>query len=93
MQPDIAKGTIYKVLNSLIGNRIIKKITTEADKIRYDGKVEHHHHLYFVLYDLIEDYIDEYLNQNLKNHFMKKKVKGFHHKDFVIKINGTFDKC
>lgn len=92
-QPNIATGTIYKVLDVLVANKIIKKVTTEADKMRYDGITEHHHHLYCIECDLIEDYIDEELNQILKEHFKKKNIKGFHFKDFIVQINGTFDKC
>lgn len=92
-QPNIAIGTIYKVLDALVKNKIVKKVTTEADKMRYDGIIEHHHHLYCVECDLIEDYVDEELNQILKEHFKKKNIKGFHFKDFVVQINGTFDKC
>ncbi len=92
-QPNIAIGTIYKVLDALVKNKIVKKVTTEADKMRYDGIIEHHHHLYCVECDLIEDYVDEELNQILKEHFKKKNIKGFHIKDFVVQINGTFDKC
>lgn len=92
-QPNIAIGTIYKVLDALVENKIIKKVTTEADKMRYDGITEHHHHLYCVECDLIEDYKDDELNEILKNYFDKKKINGFHIKNFVVQINGTFDKC
>lgn len=92
-QPNIAIGTIYKVLDALVENKIIKKITTEADKRRYDGITDHHHHLYCIECDLIEDYVDDELNQLLQEHFKKKNIKGFHIKDFVVQINGTFDKC
>ena len=92
-QPNIALGTIYKVLDALVENRIIKKVTTEAGKMRYDGITEHHHHLYCRECDLIEDYVDEELNQIIEEHFKKKNIKGFHFKDIVVQINGTFDKC
>ena len=35
----------------------------------------------------------EKLEEYLKEHFKKKNIKGFHIKDFVVQINGTFDKC
>ncbi len=92
-QPNIAIGTIYKVLDVLVENNIIKKVTSQADKMRYDGMSEHHHHLYCVECDLIEDYVDEELNEILKNYFDKKQIKGFQIKDFLVQINGTFDKC
>ena len=92
-QPNIAIGTIYKVLDVFVENGIIKKVTTEADKRRYDGRTENHHHLYCIECDLIEDYVDEELNQILNKYFENKKINGFQIKDFVVQINGSFDKC
>ena len=92
-QPNIAVGTIYKVLDALVESKIIKKVTTEAGKMRYDGIIEHHHHLYCIECDLIEDYVDEELDQILKEYFKKKTINGFQMKNFVVQINGTFDKC
>ena len=92
-QPNIALGTVYKVLDALVEKGIIKKVTTEADKMRYDGITEHHHHLYCKECDIIEDYFDEELDQIIKDHFKKKNIKGFQFDDFVVQINGTFNKC
>jgi Fur family peroxide stress response transcriptional regulator len=92
-QPNIAIGTVYKVLDVLVENQIIKKVTTVADKMRYDGATEHHHHLYCVECDLIEDYNDEELDILLTEYFGKKNIKGFKLKNFVLQINGTFNKC
>ena len=72
-QPNIAIGTIYKVLDVLVKNQIVRKVTTEADRMRYDGITEHHHHLYCVECDLIEDYNDEELKQNSERLFSKKE--------------------
>jgi len=57
--PNIASGTVYKVLDTLIENKLVKKVTTDRDLMRYDGIVENHHHLYCSGCDLIEDYMDE----------------------------------
>ncbi|WP_297091773.1 transcriptional repressor [uncultured Draconibacterium sp.] len=91
--PNIAIGTVYKVLDTLVKKKLVKKVTTERDVMRYDGVMEHHHHLYCVECDLIEDYVDEELNVLLNKYFKDKKLKGFQIKDFVLQINGTFDKC
>ncbi len=91
--PNIATGTVYKVLDTLVKKKLVKKVTTERDVMRYDGVMEHHHHLYCVECDLIEDYVDEELNVLLNKYFKDKKLKGFQIKDFVLQINGTFDKC
>ena len=91
--PSIATGTVYKVLDTLIENNLVKRVRTERDVMRYDGVLEHHHHLYCIECDLIEDYVDEELNDILKNYFKNKKIEGFEMKDFVLQINGTFNKC
>jgi Fur family peroxide stress response transcriptional regulator len=91
--PNIATGTVYKVLETLVENRLIKKVTTDKDIMRYDGIVEKHHHLYCSECDLIEDYNDEELDKLLQNHFKNKNIKGFKIEDIVLQIRGTFNKC
>jgi Fur family transcriptional regulator, peroxide stress response regulator len=91
--PNIATGTVYKVLETLVENGLIRKVKTDKDIMRYDGIVENHHHLYCSECDLIEDYLDEELDKLLKNHFKNKNIKGFKIEDIVLQIRGTFDKC
>ncbi|MDX9881956.1 MAG: transcriptional repressor [Prolixibacteraceae bacterium] len=91
--PNIASGTVYKVLDTLIENKLVKKVTTDKDVMRYDGVMENHHHLYCSESDLIEDYVDEELDNLLKNYFKDRKIEGFHIHEFVLQIKGTFDTC
>lgn len=91
--PNIASGTVYKVLDTLIENKLIKRVNSDRDIMRYDGKMEKHHHLYCIECDVIEDYVDEELDELLKNYFKSKDIKGFCIKDLVLQIKGTFDKC
>jgi Fur family transcriptional regulator, peroxide stress response regulator len=91
--PNIATGTVYKVLETLVENSLIRKVKTDKDIMRYDGIVETHHHLYCSECDLIEDYLDEELDKLLKNHFKNKNIKGFKIEDIVLQIRGTFNKC
>jgi Fur family transcriptional regulator, peroxide stress response regulator len=91
--PNIAIGTVYKVLETLVENNLIKKVKTDKDIMRYDGEIENHHHLYCSECDLIEDYVDEELDELLSNYFKNKKIKGFKMEDIVLQIRGTFDKC
>lgn len=90
--PNIATGTVYKVLETLVANGLIKKVTTDKDIMRYDGKIENHHHLYSSGDDLIEDYKDEELDKLLQNHFKNKSINGFKIEDMVLQIRGTFIK-
>ena len=91
--PNIATGTVYKVLDTLFENQLIKKVKTDEDIMRYDGVIEQHHHLYCSEYNLIEDYIDEELDEILKEYFKKKTFSGFKIEEIVLQIRGTSDKC
>lgn len=91
--PNIASGTVYKVLDTLIENKLVKRVNTDRDIMRYDGIMEKHHHLFCTECDIIEDYVDEELDELLKEYFEKKKIEGFEIIDYVLQIKGTFDKC
>ena len=91
--PNIATGTVYKVLETLVLSGLIKKVTTDRDFMRYDGIMETHHHLYCSESDLIEDYHDDELNELLKTYFENKQLPGFKPEEFVLQIKGTFNKC
>ena len=91
--PNIATGTVYKVLDVLVEHRLIKKVTTDKDLMRYDGVMEKHHHIYCSNCDLIEDYKDPELDELLLNYFKTKSFPGLKIEDVVIQIRGTFDKC
>ena len=89
--PNIATGTVYKVLDTLVENQLIKKVKTERDVMRYDGITEPHHHLYCAECDLIEDYVDKELDDLLTAYFQAKKLAGFEIEEIVLQIRGRFD--
>jgi Fur family peroxide stress response transcriptional regulator len=91
--PNVAIGTVYKVLETLVENGLIKKVTTDRNFMRYDGILESHHHLYCSNCDLIEDYHDAELDELLKKYFESKNISGFKIEEFVLQIKGTFNKC
>lgn len=90
--PNISVGTVYKVLDSLVENKLLKKVKSEKDVMRYDAITEHHHHLYCSETDRIEDYADEQLDELIKAHFKKKKITNFEIKDIKLQITGKFRK-
>lgn len=91
--PNIAVGTVYQTLDVFIENKLVKRVKTDRDVMRYDGIISGHHHLYCSECDLIEDYFDDELDLLLKEYFKKKEIKGFKMEDIVLQIRGTFDKC
>jgi Fur family peroxide stress response transcriptional regulator len=90
--PNIATATVYKVLDALTGNDLIKKVKTDRDIMRYDGITENHHHLYCAESDRIEDYFDTELNEMIGNYFAKKGIPDFEIADIKLQIIGKFTK-
>jgi Fur family transcriptional regulator, peroxide stress response regulator len=88
--PNIATATVYKVLDALVANELIKKVKTERDVMRYDAVVESHHHLYCSDSDRIEDFVDTELNELIEKYFEKKKIPDFKIEDVKLQIIGKF---
>ena len=88
--PNIATATVYKVLDALAANELIKKVKTEKDIMRYDAVIESHHHLYCSESDRIEDFIDTELNEMIEKYFEKKKIPDFKIEDVKLQIIGKF---
>ena len=88
--PNISVGTVYKVLDSLVENNLLKKVKNEKDIMRYDAVVLHHHHLYCSETDRIENYIDENLDKLISEYFEQKKIKKFKIQDITLQITGKF---
>lgn len=89
--PNISVGTVYKVLDSLVENSLLKKVKTEKDIMRYDAVLSNHHHLYCSETDRIEDYDDEKLNKLINEYFKKNKIKNFKVQDIKLQITGQFN--
>lgn len=90
--PNIATATVYKVLDALTENQLIKKVKTEKDIMRYDAMMEKHHHIYYSNSDNIEDYNDLELNDLLEKYFEKKRIPGFMIEDIKLQIAGKYIK-
>lgn len=90
--PNIAVGTVYKVLDSLVENKLLRKVKTDKDIMRYDAVLSNHHHLYCAKTDRIEDYEDDQLNCIIAEYFNKHKIKNFDIQDVKLQITGAFKK-
>lgn len=88
--PNISVGTVYKVLDSLVENQLLKKVKNEKDVMRYDAIMQQHHHLYCTETERIEDFEDPDLNKLITEYFKHKKIKGFKVKDITLQITGEF---
>jgi Fur family transcriptional regulator, peroxide stress response regulator len=90
--PNISVATVYKVLDALVENELIKKVKTEKDIMRYDAVMESHHHIYCSDSDRIEDYVDNELNEMLVKYFENKGIPDFKIEDIKLQIIGKFIK-
>jgi Fur family peroxide stress response transcriptional regulator len=90
--PGISSATVYKVLDALVENQLVKRVKTEKDIMRYDGILENHHHLYCSASDRIEDYNDEKLNNMLEEFFSNNAIPDFKIEDIKLQIIGKFTK-
>lgn len=90
--PNIATGTVYKTLETLVNCSIIKKVKTDNDIMRYDAITERHHHLYCAESDRIEDFVDPQLDNMLEKYLRDKKIPNFQIRDIKLQIVGTFKK-
>lgn len=88
--PNIAVATIYKVLDVLYEKKLIQRVKTEKDIMRYDAELESHHHIYCSDSDSIEDYKDEGLNQMLKQYFEDNSLTGFQIEDIRLQLIGRY---
>lgn len=89
-QPNIATATVYKVLDALVANGLVRRVKTEKGIMRYDALLENHHHLYCSETDRIEDYVDAEINEIIKQYFEKKKIPDFKIEDVKLQIIGKF---
>lgn len=88
--PNIGSGTVYKVLDTLVKKKLIRKVKTEKDVMRYDGILENHHHLYCIKCDFIEDYKNEELDKLIRNYFRENEIENFTIEDIMLNISGNF---
>ncbi len=88
--PHVSVATVYKVLDVLTEKKIIVRVKTDKDNMRYDADLEKHHHIYCSDCDLIEDYKDEQLNTLLSNYFEEHSIPGFRIEDIRLQLIGTY---
>lgn len=88
--PNIAAGTIYKILDTFVEAGIIERVRTSRDIMRYDMISDKHHHIYINGSDRIIDFYDPDLDQLLESYFRKKGIPGIEVDDLRIQITGRF---
>jgi len=87
---NIATATVYKALDIMVARKIIIKVDTEKNIIRYDAILEPHHHLYSAESNIIKDYENEEINKILEKYFKKNKIQDFDIEEIKLQIVGKF---
>ncbi len=87
---NIATATVYKALDIMVARKVIIKVDTEKQIIRYDATPEPHHHLYSAESSIIKDYENEEINIILEKYFKKNKIRDFDIEEIKLQIIGKF---
>lgn len=90
--PNISTATVYKVLDALVANGLLRRVKTDKDIMRYDAIMENHHHLYCASTEKIEDYFNEDLDGLIADYFNRHKIPGFEIDDIKLQLVGRFVK-
>lgn len=88
--PNISVGTVYKVLDSFVENKLLTKVKTAGGTMRFDPLQTEHHHLYCEESDKIEDYKNEKLDDLINSYFKENKITNFSIQNIQLHISGTF---
>lgn len=90
--PGLSATTIYNTLETFVSKGLIRRVKTDAGRMRYDHIMDQHHHLYSAVSDQMEDYFDPELDTLLQDYFDKKEIKGFKVNEIRLQISGDFEK-
>lgn len=88
--PDIATGTVYKTLDTLVEKDILNRVKTDSGLLRYDAVKDTHHHIYCTHCDRIEDYYDDELTEMIYDYFEKKRIPDFTIGEIKLQIVGRY---
>jgi Fur family transcriptional regulator, peroxide stress response regulator len=87
--PTISLGTVYKTLDTLSENGLIKRVLSEKGSNRYDADNTTHNHIYCSNTKEIIDYRDEELDELLHTFFKKRNMENFEIKNFFLQLTGN----
>jgi len=86
--PSISMATVYNTLDSFVEFGLAKPVLSDKGPVRYDARIDHHHHLICSETKEIIDFYDEELNSLIKDYLNKKKLQNFSLDDMQLQIRG-----
>jgi Fur family peroxide stress response transcriptional regulator len=87
--PSLSLGTIYKTLESFVNAGLIRKVPTNDGCMRYDARLDVHHHLYCSDTSEIIDYVDEDLTALVADYLARKQIDNFTVQGVSLHIHGA----
>lgn len=85
--PSISLGTIYKTLEALVDNHLIRKVFTDDGLMRYDARTDAHSHIYCINTHEIVDFTDPELHQWIEDYFKHKNIRNLKIREISVQIN------
>ncbi|MEJ2721726.1 MAG: transcriptional repressor [bacterium] len=61
--PGVSRTTVYRTLDTFVRMGVIAKVSHPGSAVRYDGRIEHHHHLVCQRCDAVIDISDDRLDR------------------------------
>ncbi len=87
--PSISLGTVYKTLETLVESQLAQKVPVSENKMRYDARMEAHHHIYCTNTGEIIDFQDKELEAIISNYLEAKQIKNLSVQNFNLQIRGS----
>jgi Fur family peroxide stress response transcriptional regulator len=74
--PTISLGTVYKTLDTFVEKGLIRRVPCEDGTLRFDARMDMHHHIFCEDTGEIMDWDDAELNALLAEYLKKKQLPG-----------------
>jgi Fur family peroxide stress response transcriptional regulator len=88
--PGISRTTVYRTLETLVQMGVITKACHPGKPVRYDTRIEVHHHLVCLRCDEVVDIFDEHLDALP---IPDTSGSGFEVSDFRVQLRGVCRRC
>jgi Fur family transcriptional regulator, peroxide stress response regulator len=90
LHPALSIATVYRILESLANEGLIRRLSTTRGILRFDANVDPHQHFICRLCDRIQDIKEESLS---KLKLADTRLKGFSAEEIDIRVVGTCGEC
>lgn len=74
--PTISLGTVYKTLETFVEKGLIRRVPCEDGTLRFDARLDMHHHIFCENTGEILDWDDQELNALLQQYLERKQLPG-----------------